>query len=116
MLVRTLPTRVLVDCLSLYPALFLAEFVEWLPCLITRTTAEINLRTIANLAGISSAQASPVLPKLVQLGLVQRREAPPSARFRLARENLGARFLDELAMLRSTAIGEVRASLTTWNR
>lgn len=64
---------------------------------LARTTAEVNLRTLADLASVSPAQATRVLPKLVELGLVERREVPPSALFRLAREHLAARAVIELA-------------------
>ncbi|MDQ3575947.1 MAG: helix-turn-helix domain-containing protein, partial [Actinomycetota bacterium] len=46
---------------------------------LAETTAELNLRTIAQLAGVSQAQASRVLPGLVQLGIVERREVPPAS-------------------------------------
>ena len=46
---------------------------------LAETTAELNLRTIAKLAGVSIAQASRVLPGLVELGAVERREVPPSS-------------------------------------
>lgn len=55
---------------------------------LVETTADLNLRTIARLAGISAAQASRVLPDLVSLGMVERREAPPSALFRLGRDHV----------------------------
>ncbi|MFQ5517665.1 MAG: helix-turn-helix domain-containing protein, partial [Acidimicrobiia bacterium] len=42
---------------------------------LAETTAELNLRTIARLSEVSLAQASRVLPGLVELGLVERREA-----------------------------------------
>ncbi|MBI2167891.1 MAG: helix-turn-helix domain-containing protein, partial [Actinobacteria bacterium] len=44
---------------------------------LAETTAELNLRTIAQLAGVSQAQASRVLPGMVELGVVERREVPP---------------------------------------
>lgn len=74
---------------------------------LARTTAEINLRTVADLAGISPAQASRVLSKLVELGVVHRREVPPSALFQLARANLAARPVLELAALRETTLEEL---------
>lgn len=61
------------------------------------TTAELNLRTIAQLSGVSQAQASRVLPGLVDLGVVERREVPPSSLFRLVPEHIAARFLLDLA-------------------
>jgi hypothetical protein len=48
---------------------------------LAETTAELNLRTIAQLAGISQAQASRLLPDLVALGVVERREVPPASLF-----------------------------------
>jgi DNA-binding transcriptional ArsR family regulator len=68
------------------------------------TTAELNLRTIARLAGVSLAQASRVLPELVELGMVERREVPPSSQFRLAREHVASRVVLELAGVRDTVL------------
>ena len=67
---------------------------------LAETTAELNLRTIAQLAGVSQAQASRVLPGLVELGVVERREVPPASLFRLVPEHVAARAL--LALARST--------------
>lgn len=64
---------------------------------LAETTAELNLRTVARLAGVSPAQASRVLPGLVELGLVERREVPPSSLFHLSRQNVAARIVVELA-------------------
>jgi predicted nucleotidyltransferase len=64
---------------------------------LTETTAELNLRTIARLAGVSPAQASRLLPDLVALGVVERREVPPSSLFRLVRDHVASRFLLGLA-------------------
>jgi predicted nucleotidyltransferase len=58
---------------------------------------ELNLRTIARLADVSLAQTSRVVPRLVSLGLVERREVPPSSLFRLVPEHVAARALLELA-------------------
>ncbi|MBK6671268.1 MAG: nucleotidyltransferase domain-containing protein [Actinobacteria bacterium] len=69
---------------------------------LAETTAELNLRTIAKLAGVSIAQASRVLPGLVELGVVERREVPPSSLFRLVREHVASRAV--LALARSTDI------------
>jgi predicted nucleotidyltransferase len=57
---------------------------------LARTSAELNLRTIARLSGVSVAQASRVLPTLVELGIVERREAPPSALFRFVPDHVAA--------------------------
>ena len=64
---------------------------------LAETTAELNLRTLARLSGVSVAQASRVLPGLVELGLVERREVPPSSQFRLVRTHIAARAVLELA-------------------
>lgn len=60
---------------------------------LVETTAELNLRTLAELAGVSQAQASRVLPRLVELGVVERREVPPASLFRLVPEHVGSRAL-----------------------
>ncbi len=69
---------------------------------LAETTAELNLRTIAQLAGVSQAQASRVLPGLVELGVVERREVPPASLFRLVPEHVAARVL--LALARSSDV------------
>src|SRR5438309_4104247 len=74
---------------------------------LVETTAELNVRTIARLSGVSLAQASRVLPGLVELGLVERREVPPSALFRLVTENIAARFVHELARARQAVLDEL---------
>ena len=68
------------------------------------TTAELSLRTLARLAGASVAQASRVLPGLVELGLVERREVPPSSQFRLIRSNVAARAVIDLARSRNSVL------------
>ena len=68
------------------------------------TTAELSLRTLARIAGVSVAQASRVLPGLVDLGLVERREVPPSSQFRLVRSNVGARAVIDLARSRTSVL------------
>ena len=74
---------------------------------LARTTSELNLRTIARLAGVSSAQTSRVLPSLVALGLVERRDVPPSALFRLVPEHVAARAVLLLVDARELAIQEL---------
>jgi DNA-binding transcriptional ArsR family regulator len=74
---------------------------------LAETTAELNLRTIARLSGVSHAQVSRVLPGLVELGLVERREAPPSSLFRLVPEHVAAGPLLSLARARDSAIEEM---------
>jgi len=83
---------------------------------LAETTAELNLRTVARLADASPAQASRVLPGLVELGLVDRREVPPSSLFQLNRTNLAAKLVVELSQSRDLALkamGEAAADLPT---
>lgn len=75
---------------------------------LAETTAELNLRTIARLSGVSTAQASRVLPGLVELGLVERREVPPASLFRLVPEHVATRPLLQLARAREAALEEMR--------
>ncbi|MFA5787861.1 MAG: nucleotidyltransferase domain-containing protein [Actinomycetota bacterium] len=77
---------------------------------LARTTAELNLRTVARLARVSVAQASRVLPRLVELGIVERREAPPSTLFLLARGNRVAEGIVALADLRSLLLEDLRTA------
>jgi predicted nucleotidyltransferase len=75
---------------------------------LAETTAELNLRTIASIADVSEAQASRVLPGLVAVGLVERREAPPSALFRLVRDHIAAGPILALSRSRDRMIQEMR--------
>lgn len=77
---------------------------------LAETTAELNLRTLARLADVSAAQASRVIPGLVDLGLVERREAPPSSLFRLNREHAAAQMVIDLARLRDTVLTQIGAA------
>jgi predicted nucleotidyltransferase/DNA-binding transcriptional ArsR family regulator len=74
---------------------------------LAETTAELNLRTIAELAGVSQAQVSRVLPGLVELGLVERREVPPASLFRLVPEHVAARTLLALARSSDVVLDEI---------
>ena len=74
---------------------------------LAETTADLNLRTLARLAGVSVAQASRVMPDLVELGLVERHEVPPSSQFRLNHENVAAQAILSLARSRDTALHRI---------
>jgi predicted nucleotidyltransferase len=78
---------------------------------LAATTSELNLATIARLAGVSPAQASRVLPGLVELGVVERREVPPSSLFRLVPEHVASRLLLGLSRARDVVLDEI-GSLT----
>ncbi len=77
---------------------------------LVETSAELNLRTIARLSGVSVAHASRVLPTLVELGIVERRDVPPSALFRFVRENVAGRAVSALADARRTVLHELGES------
>ncbi len=71
------------------------------------TTAALNLRTLARLAGVSPAQVSRVVPGLVDLGLIDREEIPPSSLFRLARSNVAAQAVIRLSRSREIVLGQI---------
>jgi predicted nucleotidyltransferase len=80
------------------------------------TTAALNLRTLARLARVSPAQVSRVVPGLVELGLVEREEVPPSSLFRLARANVATQAVIQLSRSREIVleqIGEITSGLAT---
>jgi len=79
---------------------------------MAESTGDLNLRTIARLSGVSVAHASRVLPWLAELGIVERREAPPSALFRFVSENVAARAITELSCARSAALQELGEAAT----
>lgn len=74
---------------------------------LAETTAELNLRTIAQLAGISQAQASRLLPDLVALGVVERREVPPASLIRFVPEHVASQALLALARSTDTVLDEM---------
>ncbi len=83
---------------------------------LAETTAELNLRTIARLSGVSVAQVSRSLPALVELGMVERREVPPSALFRLLEEHVASQAVLALARARQTVLeklGQAALELST---
>ena len=75
---------------------------------LVRTSAEFNLTTLARVAGVSPAQASRVLPRLVKLGLVTRVDVPPSSLFALNREHLTAASLEALANAPAMLVDKLR--------
>ncbi len=77
---------------------------------LARTTEELTLTTLADLSGVSLAHAARVVPRLVELGVVERRDVPPAVLVRLAPDNLAAQVLLSLADLRHTLLHELRRS------
>jgi predicted nucleotidyltransferase len=74
---------------------------------MAETTAELNLRTIAGLSGVSLAQASRVLPGLVELGVLERREVPPSSLFRFVPDHVASRAVLALARASETVLEDL---------
>lgn len=74
---------------------------------LAETTADLNMRTIARLADVSLSQASRVLAPLVELGVVERHDVPPSSLFRLVRQHVAVGPLLALARGRDALIGEM---------
>ena len=83
---------------------------------LARTSRELNLRTLADLSGVSLAHAARVVPRLVELGVVERREVPPAVLVKLVREHLAARALLALADLRHAFLDELRETLGRLDR
>lgn len=77
---------------------------------LARAGAPVNLRTLAQLSGISPGQASRVLPGLVELGVVRRTEVPPSALFELPDRSFGARLIRELSDAHGALLQELRTT------
>ncbi len=74
---------------------------------LAQTTAALNLRTVARLADVSPAQASRVLPGLVELGLVERQEVPPSSLFCMNVDNIAARSVIQIARSRDLVLEQM---------
>lgn len=76
---------------------------------LAKTDAELTMRSVAELSGVSVGSASNVLNRLVMLGLVERREAGSAALVRLRTDNEAAKLVIALAGLRSHVIDLLRA-------
>lgn len=77
---------------------------------LARTTEELTLTTLADLSGVSLAHVARIVPRLVDLGVVERREVPPAVLVRLVPAHLAARALLTLADLRRAFLDELRKS------
>jgi hypothetical protein len=80
---------------------------------LTRTSAELTLTSLADLSGVSLAHVARIVPRLVELGLVERREVPPAVLVRLVPEHLAARALLALTDIRDALLQELRESART---
>jgi predicted nucleotidyltransferase len=74
---------------------------------LAEVSTELNLRTIARLSGVSPAQASRILPALVDLGIVERRDVAPSALFRLVEDNVAGRAVLSIARAPRAVLNEL---------
>lgn len=74
---------------------------------LARTEAELTMRSVAGLAGVSANQATVVLNRLVRLGIVERRDVGASALVRLVRENEAARSVLSLVDLRQGVLARL---------
>ena len=79
---------------------------------LAQTDAELTMRTVARVAGVSSNRATTVLNGLVKLGLVERRDVGTSALVRLIRENEASRIVTELAQVGDTVLKRLAAAAT----
>src|SRR5580700_10793337 len=75
---------------------------------LSRTDAELTMRTVAELAGVSVQQTSVVLAGLVELGVVNRRDVGVAALVRLERNNAASATITALAGLRDSVIERLR--------
>jgi DNA-binding MarR family transcriptional regulator len=77
---------------------------------LARTTHELNLRMLAEISGVSLAHAARIVPRLVELGVVERRDVPPAVLVKLVPEHLAARAVVALSDLRHMFLEELRES------
>ncbi len=80
---------------------------------LARSEAEMTIRTAARLAGVSPQQAAVVIGRLVDLGLVGRREAGSAALVALDRRNEAAGAVLALAQLQRSTLERLAASART---
>ena len=76
---------------------------------LTRTNQDLTMRAVAELAGVSSQQASVVLGRLAELGVVERRDVPPASLVRLTSGNVAAEAILAIAKLKCTLIDRLIA-------
>ncbi|MEO7803728.1 MAG: helix-turn-helix domain-containing protein [Actinomycetota bacterium] len=75
---------------------------------LTRAGSPLSLRTLADLANVSPAQVSRLLPSLIELGIVEKSEVPPSILLRLVPQNLVSKSLLELLEMKDTLIAALK--------
>jgi predicted nucleotidyltransferase len=75
---------------------------------LARTTQELSLSALAQLSGVSLAHVARVVPRLVELGAVERRDVPPTVLVRLVPEHLASRAILMLTDLRHAFLHALR--------
>ena len=80
---------------------------------LARAGTDLTMRTVADLAVVSPQQASVVIGRLVDLGVVERRDVPPASLVRLAAGNLAAELVMSVSRLRELAIGKLTELATS---
>lgn len=75
---------------------------------LSRVSTDLTMRTVAQLAAVSPQQASVVIGRLVDLGVVVRRDVPPASLVRLDPQNLAARAVIAISGLRQAGIDHLR--------
>ncbi|HUZ10385.1 MAG TPA: nucleotidyltransferase domain-containing protein [Acidimicrobiales bacterium] len=75
---------------------------------LAATDVELTMRTVASLAGVSVNRAVAVLNHLVDLGVVERREAGRAALVRLQADNEAARTLIALSRVHDRVVERLR--------
>lgn len=71
---------------------------------LARANTDLTMRRVAELADVSPQQASVVIGKLVELGVVERRDVPPASLVRLTAGNLAAQAVLSIANLRRNVL------------
>ena len=77
---------------------------------LAHTTQELSLSTLAEVSGVSLAHVARVVPRLVTLGVVERRDVPPAVMVRLNVEHLASRAILMLSNLHHSFLEELRES------
>jgi predicted nucleotidyltransferase len=77
---------------------------------LARTDAELTIRAVAGLGGVSVNRATGVMAELVGLGLVTRRDVGRAALVRLNRDSEAARIVLQLAELHDAVLERLRST------
>src|SRR5260370_29062545 len=80
---------------------------------LVHTSKPLSGRAIAQLAGISSAQAARILPRLVELGLVESQSSPPSILYAFVPDHVAARPLQAFTRLALNFVEQLGAEIAS---